>query len=74
MRGALILFVFFAMFTFAYLLIPYPMFPGNVIVAQVDSVVSDYAWLFGALINGVFYGVVLWLIFVILSSKLGEEK
>lgn len=62
------------MFTFAYLLIPYQMFPGNVVAAQIESVISGYDWLLSALFNGVFYGVVLWLVFVILSSRLGEEK
>ena len=74
MRGTLILLVFFLMFTFAYLMIPYPMFPGNVVATKIGSVVSEYAWLFSAFFNGVFYGVVLWLVFVILSSRLGEEK
>lgn len=74
MRGALILLVFFLMFTFAYLVIPYPMFPGNVLAAQIGSVVSEYSRLLSAFFNGVFYGFLLWLVFVVLSSRLGEEK
>jgi hypothetical protein len=74
MRGTLILLVFFAMFTFAYLVIPYPMFPGNVVAAKIGPEVSEYAWLISALFNAVFYCVVLWLVFVIISSRLKEEK
>jgi hypothetical protein len=62
------------MFTFAYGLIPYPIFPGNVLVSEVGPAVGEYAWLLSAVFNGVFYGFLLWLVFVILSNRLGEEK
>jgi len=74
MRGTLILAVFFLMFTSASLLIPSPMFPGNFFCMLIGLVVSDFSKYLGALFNGVFYAVVLWLVFVVISRKLEEEK
>jgi len=74
MRGALILIVFFSMFTFASLLIPSPMFPGNVFCMLIGDVVSQYVDYLSAFFNGVFYAVILWLAFVVISRRLEEEK
>jgi hypothetical protein len=73
MRGALILIVFFALFTAASLLIPSPMFPGNAFCALL-GVVSQYANYLSAIFNGAFYGVILWVIFTVLSRRLEIEK
>jgi len=74
MRGTLILLVFFSMFTVASLLVPYPMFPGNLLYAIIGEVMSGYAGYLGAVFNGVFYGAVLWLVFVVISRRLEAEK
>jgi hypothetical protein len=74
MRGALILAVFFLMFTSASLLIPSPMFPGNFFCALIGEVISQYIVYLSAVFNGVFYGVALWLVFFVLSRRLEEEK
>jgi len=74
MRGTPILVVFFFMFAFAFLLIPYPMFPGNVLIAQIGTIAVAYSGWLSALINGLFYGAILWLVFVAISRRLGEEK
>ena len=70
----LILLVFFSMFTAASLLIPYPMFPGSLLYPIIGEVVSGYVEYLGAVLNGVFYGAMLWLLFVAISRRLETEK
>jgi hypothetical protein len=74
MRGVLILTVFFLLFTFASLLIPTPMFPGNFFCTLIGESVVEYAEYLSAVFNGVFYGVILWLVFVVVARKLGEQE
>jgi hypothetical protein len=74
MRGLLILTVFFLLFTFASLLIPTPMFPGNFFCTLIGESVVEYAEYLSAVFNGVFYGVILWLVFVVVARKLGEQE
>jgi hypothetical protein len=74
MRGTLILVVFFSMFTCASLLIPSPMFPGGTLCNLCGAAVSGYASYLSALLNGVFYGVILWAVFAAVSRRLGQEK
>jgi len=74
MRGAPILMAFFLLFASASLLIPSPMFPGNVFCALIGGAVSQYSGYLSAVFNGVFYGVILWLIFVVVSKRFEEEK
>jgi len=73
-RGAVILIVFFVLFTAASLLIPRPMFPGNMLVNLIGGELSRYPVYASAFFNGILYGVVLWLIFMALSKRLGQEK
>jgi hypothetical protein len=74
MRGILILIVFFSMFTAASLLIPSPMFPGNFFCALIGQGVSQYTDFLSAVFNGVFYGVILWLVFIVISKRLEGQK
>jgi len=74
MRGTLILVVFFSLFSVACLLVPNPMPPGNILSAIFGIASSDYVQIISALINGVFYGLILWSVFVMLGKRLGEEK
>jgi len=74
MKGLLILSVFFLMFSAASLLIPSPMFPGSFVCLLIGSAISEYAGYVSALFNGVFYGVVLWLVFVAINRRLEAEK
>lgn len=73
MRGALILLVFFSMFTVASLLIPSPMFPGSLLSTLIGGALAAYSQYVSAVLNGVVYGVVLWLVFVALSRRLEQE-
>jgi len=72
MRGVSILVVFFLMFTFASLLIPSPMFPGSILCTLIGVTISEYAEYLSAIFNGVFYGVILWLVFTGIGRRLEE--
>ncbi|MEM2972197.1 MAG: hypothetical protein QW270_07265 [Candidatus Bathyarchaeia archaeon] len=74
MRGLPILITFFLLFAVASLLIPTPMFPGNVFCTLIGGAISEYSEYLSAIFNGVFYSVILWLIFVLISKRLLEEK
>ena len=74
MRVLAILIAFFFVFTSASLLIPSPMFPGNFFCALIGEAISEYAGYLSAIFNGVFYGVILWLIFVVISKRLEKES
>jgi len=74
MRGALILIAFFSMFTVASLLIPSPMFPGNLLCTLIGLASSEISKYLSAVFNGAFYGVILWLVFAVISRRLEEEK
>ncbi|MBX5321477.1 MAG: hypothetical protein QHH12_06850 [Candidatus Bathyarchaeota archaeon] len=74
MRGIPILIVFFSIFLVASLLIPSPMFPGNVICTLIGKIEEEYAEILSALFNGAFYGIVLWLVFVVVSRRFEKEK
>lgn len=74
MQGVLILMVFFLIFTSASLLIPTPMFPGNVFCTLIGESIVEYTECLSAVFNGIFYSVILWLVFVVVARKLEEEK
>lgn len=74
MRGLPILITFFMLFAVASLLIPAPMFPGNIFCTLIGGAISEYSDYLSAIFNGVFYSVILWLIFVLISRRLLEEK
>ena len=73
MRGAIILIAFFLLFASASLLIPSPMFPGNFFCTLIGEAISEYAGYLSAIFNGVFYGVILWSIFVVISKRLEKR-
>lgn len=74
MRGTLILVVFFSVFMFASLLIPSPMFPGNILCALIDGKIVQYSSYLSAVFNDIFYGAILWATFVAISRRLETEK
>ncbi|MEM1563190.1 MAG: hypothetical protein QW161_00760 [Candidatus Bathyarchaeia archaeon] len=73
-KGISILIVFFLMFLAASLLIPSPMFPGNFICTLMGEIGEEYQRFVSAIFNGIFYGTILWLVFVAVSRKFEEEK
>lgn len=74
MRGIPILIVFFMIFLAASLIIPSPMFPGNVICALMGGRIGEYSNYLSAVFNGVFYGAILWLVFTVISRRLERER
>jgi hypothetical protein len=74
MRGAIILISFLLLFMSASLLIPSPMFPGNFFCALIGGSIGEYSRFLSAVFNGVFYGVILWLVFAVISGRLEKEK
>ena len=66
--------VFFLIFTFASLLIPSPMFPGTFFCALIGGAISEYTGYLSAVFNGLFYGVILWIVFTVISRRLEVEK
>lgn len=73
MKGTPILVVFVIIFLVASLLIPAPMFPGNILSSLIGNVTAEYRGWVSAVFNAIFYGVLLWLVFVAVSRKF-EEK
>jgi hypothetical protein len=72
-RGLPILLAFFSVFMVASILIPYPMFPGNILCQLIDKSISEYARYVSAVFNGVFYGVILWLVFLGIGRRFEKE-
>jgi len=71
MKGLIIL-AFFSLFTVASLLLPIPMLPGSWFCAVIGQGIQDYVGILNAVFNGLFYGSILWLIFMAMSQKLEE--
>jgi len=77
MRGGAIFLVFFIFFTLATLAVPIPLFPGNIVHSMINSLgipLSFYSPLLDAVANGLFYGFIVWMIFVLVSRKLEEPE
>jgi hypothetical protein len=71
MRG-LIMMAFFSIFAVASILIPTPLFPGSWFCSVIGEGIQGYVSVLSAVFNGVFYGSILWLIFIGISRKLTE--
>jgi hypothetical protein len=74
MKGAIILVVFFVLFVGMSLLIPSPMFPGNVLCSLVGGAAVTYGNYVSAIFNGVLYSTVLWIVFLSIGRRLEREK
>jgi len=75
MRGGPIFLVFFILFAVASYAVPVPLFPGNLVPALgFINVPTAYAPFVSAFVNGVVYGFVVWLVFVLVSRRFEEPK
>jgi hypothetical protein len=73
MRGLNILLAFFTVFAVASILIPVPLFPGNFVSVLLGEGLQDYVRALSAVLNGAFYGVILWLMFIGIGKKLAPD-
>ena len=70
MRATAIFFFFFLLFTSASIAVPIPLFPGNIISTLFGIPASEYLPYLEALTNGLTYGFITWLVFVLLTKKI----
>jgi hypothetical protein len=50
------------------------MFPGNFFCMLIGDTIREYSRYFSAVFNGVFYSIILWLVFSVISKRLEKEK
>jgi hypothetical protein len=50
------------------------MFPGTFFCALIGGAISEYTEYLSAVFNGLFYGVILWIVFTVISRRLEVEK
>jgi len=75
MQSGAIFLAFFVLFTVASCAVPVPLFPGNMVpVLGFISMPTVYAPFVSAVVNGVVYGFVVWLVFVLVSRRFEEPK
>jgi hypothetical protein len=74
MRGGTIFLIFFVLFSAASYAIPVPLFPGNMVLSWFTSVPAVYAQLISAVVNGIVYGCIVWLVFILVIRKFEEPK
>lgn len=63
MRGLAVFVVFFAIFLISSLAISSPLFPGNVVCFLFGISGLSHVSLVNAVVNGVFYGFIVWIVF-----------
>jgi len=75
MRGGAIFLAFSMLFAVASYAVPVPLFPGSLVPALgVVNVPAGYAPLISAVVNGLVYGLVVWLVFVLVSRRFEEPR
>jgi len=73
MRATAIFVAFFLLFTSASIAVPIPLFPGNMIPALLGMPPSEYLPYLEALTNGLTYGFISWLVFLLLARKIEQS-
>jgi hypothetical protein len=74
MRGGMVFLIFFVLFSVASYAIPEPLFPGNMVLSLFTSVPSIYAPLISSVVNGIVYGSIVWLVFILVIRKFEEPQ
>ena len=77
MRGGAVFLIFFVLFGVMSYAIPGPLFPGNIIMSWLTLFTNlplTYAPLLGSLLNGLVYGCVVWLVFIMVVRRFEEPK
>lgn len=73
MKASPVFVVFFVFFTLATVLAPVPMFPGNMIYTWFGLTSAPYAFLASAFMNGIIYGLVAWIVYVLAWKKIEKS-
>ncbi|MGD8544294.1 MAG: hypothetical protein PVG48_04170 [Candidatus Bathyarchaeota archaeon] len=73
MKDSPVFIVFFAFFTLTTIVVPVPMFPGNMIYTWFGIPVTPYAFYVSAILNGITYGLVAWIVYVLASKKIEKS-
>ncbi len=73
MRGGAVFLAFFILFTLASLAVPAPLFPGSMIHGLLTLPADIYGALVSAIANGITYGLIVWLVFVLATRRLDES-
>ncbi len=73
MRGGALFLIFFVLFGAASYAIPAPLFPGNIVLLFIDLPIA-YAPLIEAIVNGIIYGCVVWLVSILVIRKFEDPK
>ena len=73
MRGGAVFLAFFILFTLASLAVPAPLFPGSLVDGLLSLPPDIYGSLVSAITNGITYGLIVWLVFVIATRRLDES-
>jgi len=72
-RGGAVFLAFFILFTLASLAVPAPLFPGSAIHGLLGLPADIYGSLVDAIANGITYGLIVWLVFVLATRRLDES-
>jgi hypothetical protein len=70
MRATAIFVAFFLLFTTASIAVPIPLFPGNMVPTLLGIPPSEYIPYLEALTNGLTYGFIIWIVFLLLARKI----
>ena len=73
MRAAAIFVAFFLLFTCASIAVPVPLFPGNMVSTWFGISLSGYASYIEAVVNGLVYGFVTWMVFFLVYRKIDKS-
>lgn len=74
MRGGAVFLSFFILFTLASIAVPVPLFPGNMFPAWFGLASGTYTTLLTAIVNGITYGIIVWLVFILATRRLDESS
>jgi len=72
LRATAIFVAFFLLFTCASIAVPVPMFPGNMISTWLRIPVSGYTSYVEAVVNGLLYGFITWMVFFLVNRKIDK--
>ena len=73
MRATAVFIAFFLLFTAASIAVPIPIFPGNILPSLFQNSSSTILHYLEALINGLTYGIIIWIVFFFVDRKLEKS-